>query len=64
MYCGLNNTVAQDGGDKTYCIEQTADVATFLADNMEKGMRLLKSSMGNKSALTADDTTTVVSAAQ
>jgi hypothetical protein len=62
VYCGLNITVEQDGEDKTHCIDQNADVATFLADNMDKGMRLLKSPMGNKSALTADDT--VASAAQ
>ena len=56
VYCGLDITVKQNGGDKTCCIDQNADVATFLADNMDKDMRLLKSQMGNKPALTADDT--------
>ena len=45
-----------DGEDKAYCIDQNADGATSLvADNMDKGMRLLKSPMVNESALSEDD---------
>ena len=56
IYCGLHITMRRDGGDTIYCIDQNADVAAFLADHIQNGIRPLKAPMANKQAMYEDET--------
>jgi hypothetical protein len=46
----------KDGGSTIYCIDQNADVATFLADHIAQGIRPLKAPMPDKQAMYEDET--------
>jgi hypothetical protein len=54
-YCGLHITMRRDGTDTICCIDQNADVAAFLADHIQNGIRPLKAPMPNKQAIYEDD---------